>query len=66
MFCSAGYHLFNCLSEHASKFWLRLDLGGISVGLCGCYFPGAYYAFFCHQVSQMPLIINKLLSINTV
>lgn len=52
MFCSAGYHLFLCLSEEASKLWLRLDLGGISVGLCGCYFPGAYYAFFCHQVSK--------------
>ena len=57
MFCSAGYHLFNCLSEQASKLWLRLDLGGISVGLCGCYFPGAYYAFFCHQVSELASMI---------
>ena len=40
------------MSESASKKWLRLDLGGISVGLCGCYFPGAYYAFYCHAVSN--------------
>ena len=52
MCCSAFYHLFHCMSESASKKWLRLDLGGISVGLCGCYFPGAYYAFYCHVVSN--------------
>ena len=52
MCCSAFYHLFHCMSESASKKWLRLDLGGISVGLCGCYFPGAYYAFYCHAVSN--------------
>ena len=51
MFFSAGYHLFHCMSEPASKVWLRLDLGGITVGLCGCYFPGVYYAFYCHAVS---------------
>ena len=56
MFCSAAFHLFNCISESASKIWLRLDLGGISVGLCGCYFPGAYYAFYCHAVSDSVLV----------
>lgn len=50
MACSTGYHLFNCMSETVLKKWLHLDLGGVSVGLCGCYFPGAYYAFYCERV----------------
>ncbi len=50
MFCSAGYHLFSCQSEYSSRRWLSMDLAGVSVGLCGCYFPGAYYAFYCHKV----------------
>ncbi len=53
MFCSAGYHLFSCQSEVASRRWLRLDLAGVSVGMCGCYFPGAYYAFYCNQVRSL-------------
>ena len=52
MFCSAGYHMFSCQSEYTSKRWLRLDLAGVSVGMCGCYFPGAYYAFYCNKVKQ--------------
>ena len=51
MFCSAGYHMFYCQSELASRRWLSLDLAGVSVGMCGCYFPGAYYAFYCDVVS---------------
>ena len=50
MFCSAGYHMFYCQSELSSKRWLSMDLAGVSVGMCGCYFPGAYYAFYCHEV----------------
>jgi predicted membrane channel-forming protein YqfA (hemolysin III family) len=57
MFLSAGFHLFNCVSEYSSKLWLRLDLGGISVGLCGCYFPGAYYAFYCHPYWQFTYFV---------
>lgn len=52
MFCSAGYHMFYCQSELASRRWLSLDLAGVSVGMCGCYFPGAYYAFYCDVVSD--------------
>ncbi|XP_003382442.1 PREDICTED: progestin and adipoQ receptor family member 3-like [Amphimedon queenslandica] len=61
MFCSAAFHLFNCISESASKIWLRLDLGGISVGLCGCYFPGAYYAFYCHAYWQLAYLVALLI-----
>ena len=43
--------MFYCQSELASKRWLSLDLAGVSVGMCGCYFPGAYYAFYCDVVS---------------
>ncbi len=50
MVCSAGYHMFHCQSENATRRWLGLDLAGVSVGLCGCYFPGAYYAFYCDRV----------------
>ena len=53
MFCSAGYHMFHCQSELSSKRWLSLDLAGVSVGMCGCYFPGAFYAFYCHTVSTL-------------
>ena len=53
MVCSAGYHMFHCQSDLATRRWLSLDLAGVSVGLCGCYFPGAYYAFYCNVVSLM-------------
>ena len=53
MVCSTGYHLFNCMSETVLKKWLHLDLGGVAVGLCGCYFPGAYYAFYCERHWQV-------------
>lgn len=52
MLCSAGYHTFACQSEIASRKWLSIDLAGVSVGLCGCYVPGAYYAFYCDQMWQ--------------
>ena len=44
--------MFYCQSELASRRWLGLDLAGVSVGRCGCYFPGAYYAFYCDIVSH--------------
>ena len=57
MLCSAGYHTFACQSELASRKWLSLDLAGVSVGLCGCYVPGAYYAFYCDQVGTRSLCV---------
>ena len=62
MFCSAGYHMFYCQSELASKRWLSLDLAGVSVGMCGCYFPGAFYAFYCDVVTLYTLINMYFLS----
>jgi predicted membrane channel-forming protein YqfA (hemolysin III family) len=53
MLCSAGYHMFMCQSELASRRWLGLDLAGVSLGFCGCYFPGSYYAFYCDKSWQM-------------
>ncbi|XP_013387641.1 progestin and adipoQ receptor family member 3 [Lingula anatina] len=50
MLCSAGYHIFNCHSERASKRWLMTDLAGISVGLIGCYLPAVHYAFYCLSI----------------
>ena len=50
MFFSACYHLFCCHSEKAFHLWLSLDLAGISLGLCACYVPAVYYAFYCYEV----------------
>lgn len=49
MFCSASYHTFYCKSEAASRRWLQLDLVGVSIGLCGCYYAGSYYGFYCSR-----------------
>lgn len=38
--------------------WLSLDLAGISLGVCACYIPAVYYAFYCHAVSTcIPIVI---------
>ncbi|XP_006813570.2 progestin and adipoQ receptor family member 3-like [Saccoglossus kowalevskii] len=49
MLCSTGYHIFCCHSENVAKWWLSMDLVGISMGLLGCYVPAIYYAFFCNE-----------------
>ena len=51
MFFSAFYHLFCCHSEKVFHLWLSMDLAGISLGVCACYIPAVYYAFYCHAVS---------------
>ncbi|XP_031572377.1 progestin and adipoQ receptor family member 3-like [Actinia tenebrosa] len=48
MLFSAGYHVFCCHSERVFHRWFALDLAGISLGLCTCYIPSVYYAFYCH------------------
>ena len=50
--------MFNCQSEMAHKRWFSLDLMGVSIGLIGCYFPGAYYAFHCHLVRSGSVCVS--------
>lgn len=50
MVCSSCYHLFNCHGADTHDLWLRVDLFGITLAICGCYIPGVYYAFYCHEV----------------
>ena len=52
MLCSAGFHMFGCHSEKASRRWLAVDLGGILIGVIGCYLPAVHYAFYCLSVSM--------------
>lgn len=56
MLCSAGYHMFGCHSERASKRWLAVDLAGILVGVIGCYLPAVHYAFYCLSVSKLYML----------
>jgi hypothetical protein len=44
---SASYHLFNCHSLTVSNFLLLLDYAGISVLICGSFFPPIFYGFYC-------------------
>ncbi|WAQ96137.1 PAQR3-like protein [Mya arenaria] len=50
MLCSAGFHMFGCHSERASKRWLAVDLAGILIGVIGCYLPAVHYAFYCLSI----------------
>lgn len=49
MLCSAGFHLFGCHSITAYRQWQQLDYAGISIGIMGCYIPGIYFSFACHE-----------------
>ena len=53
MLCSAGFHMFGCHSEKASRRWLAVDLAGILIGVIGCYLPAVHYAFYCLSVSTI-------------
>ena len=45
--------MFGCHSEKASRRWLAVDLGGILIGVIGCYLPAVHYAFYCLSVSMV-------------
>ena len=45
---SATFHLLHPYSPRAASLLLRIDLGGILVGCCGCYAPGFYFGLFCY------------------
>ncbi|XP_069580851.1 progestin and adipoQ receptor family member 3-like isoform X4 [Brachyistius frenatus] len=50
MLCSVGFHLFCChRSEKTSRRWMALDYAGVSIGILGCYVPGVFYTFYCHN-----------------
>ena len=48
MSCSTLYHLFSAHSEKVHVVTARLDYAGISILICGSYYPGIYYLYFCH------------------
>lgn len=48
MSCSTLYHLFNAHSEKVHLVTARLDYAGISILICGSYYPGIYYLYFCY------------------
>ncbi|KAK3090514.1 hypothetical protein FSP39_012414 [Pinctada imbricata] len=67
MLCSAGFHMFACHSERASKRWLAVDLTGISIGVIGCYLPAVHYAFYCLSVwRDLYFIIIVVLTVMTI
>ncbi|KJE95397.1 progestin and adipoQ receptor family member IIIa [Capsaspora owczarzaki ATCC 30864] len=67
MIFSASFHLFHCHSEDACRRWLRLDLLGISVAVCGCYFTGIYYGFYClDYFRNMYFALCSVLTLATV
>jgi len=47
MFNSALYHTFLCHSDAACDCWFRVDLSGITTCICGCFWIGLYYGFYC-------------------
>lgn len=50
MTASAGYHTFiGHISEDAHFKWYRFDVCGIITGMLGCYIPGLYYGYWCHD-----------------
>ncbi|TMS38501.1 hypothetical protein L596_005215 [Steinernema carpocapsae] len=49
MFLSACYHTFGCSSVEDRKYWLNMDVFGISAGLIGMYLSGIYTAFLCFK-----------------
>ena len=48
---SAGYHLFLFHSPGSFSFWVRLDLLGVTAGICASSFLGLSLAFHCFPVS---------------
>ncbi|KAK6187639.1 hypothetical protein SNE40_005619 [Patella caerulea] len=67
MLCSTGYHLFGCHSERSCEWWLGVDMGGISIGVIGCYIPAVYYAFYCMTIwRDIYILIICLLTVSTL
>lgn len=60
MCLSSFYHIFCCRSEKDYDCFLSYDLFGIALSLLAIYISGIYYAFWCHSVSDVPLISLKI------
>lgn len=58
MFMSTCYHLFGCRSLTGRRWWLRMDLMGISAGIMGIYSTGIYYAFYCFEVIMQTWLLT--------
>ena len=50
---SSLYHLFNAHSHHVYKLMSRFDYAGISLLICGSFFPPIYYMYYC--VKRKPI-----------
>lgn len=62
---SSMYHLFNAHSDKVYKMMSRLDYAGISILICGSFFPPIYYMYFCVEGSKyLELIIFYLVGIS--
>ena len=46
MTLSVFYHTFGCIDEQQRDWWLRADVYGISVALCGKFFRRVFSARF--------------------
>lgn len=66
MFNSAMYHIFNCVDEETDLYFKAFDLVGISVMICGSFYPLVLYGFHCDTTIQMiylvPVTILSILS----
>ena len=59
MLASAGFHTFNCQSDHQYCKWLAWDINGVAISICGGQITGIYYIFYCHTVfSRMYIFIE--------
>jgi adiponectin receptor len=47
--CSSVFHIFNAQSKFIKSFVITLDYIGISILICGSFFPPIYYIFYCNE-----------------
>lgn len=57
MFNSTMYHIFNCVDEETDLRFKTFDLVGISVLICGSYYPLVLYGFHCDTKIQLLYLV---------
>ncbi|EDV20078.1 uncharacterized protein TRIADDRAFT_32617 [Trichoplax adhaerens] len=62
---STLYHLFHCHSERMNQLWLKMDIGGIGIGIIGGFVSGLYVAYYCHRYWLLIYVIVSTLLIST-